>query len=385
MTRIFHGMRFISCDNCSFPSVILDAEVHLFAFIVLHGIQQVKKMDAELTNNLSSGASANASFVVKHLFGLPAVIFSYLLCYLIAIWTICVHSMIVVCFFINRKEAWVQKSKGILCLVLTDLCSGIGFLWLIYVQTRTLVPCLQCILPMGNYMTTQTATNLQVVRLCLNRFFATISTRRRGNDRTFSIISQFVAIYLISFGINSACLFWIKVKEMYIFCNLQLLVDENLQAVCIFMLTVLSVPTMASTSLYFVIILLLRKKNKTVAPEINKARTLPTAEGCVIRRGIDKIPSRHSSAKRGLIVTPKYMNKALVTIGLVMLLNNTALLPFFATLLYQSLHPNETAPIYFWFGSALALQTNSALSPFLYCLRVNVISQAFKNMVKCKK
>ena len=324
-------------------------------------------------NNLSEFSHQD----IENFFNTPYVILTYTLCYGIAVWTVVMHSLILVCFVINRRASWMQKTKGILSLVLTDLGSGIGFMFLVFAQTHIKVDLYACTIPLGNYMTTQLATNLQVLRICVQRCIAVLSSTQRQAEGTLLTVVQFIIIYLLSFAVNAICLKWITVKPVYVVCNLQTLVEDNLQAICIFMLIVLSVPTFASTTIYFIIIQVLRRKSRAVAPVL--AVTTHSATGSNDGSSSDTRPSDQRTT-----AVKKYMSKALTTIGLVLLLNNFALFPFFLTLTYHVFYPGNVASIYIWFGSALALQTNSALSPFVYCLRVKALSKAFKAMITCK-
>lgn len=323
--------------------------------------------------------------LLTNFFNVPYVVVSYVMCYSIAIWTVTVHSLVLLCFFINRQSTWIHKSKGIICLVVTDLCSGVGFLGLVFVQTHTRIGMFACLLSLGNYMTTQLATNLQVLRLCLQRFVAVLSSTRIHAEGTMATTVQFILIYMFSFGVNAVCLNWIKFKNVYNVCNLEGVVEENMQTVCIFMLMVLSLPTIVCDTVYFIIIFQLRKKSRAVAPVLLDIPTPQPAGSTVGKPDVNVSSAEQRFRLSSNVAAKKYFNKAVTTIGLVLLLNNMALFPFFMTLTYHVIRPKAVAPIYVWFGSALVLQLNSALSPFVYCLRVKVIYRAFKNMLICCK
>jgi len=81
----------------------------------------------------------------------------------------------------------------------------------------------------------------------------------------------------------------------------------------------------------------------------------------------------------------KSFGKILSRIGLIVLLNNIASLPYCANLVYHIVNAEkDPAPPYVWSACAILLQMNSALSPFVYCFKGNAIARDFKSMFKCK-
>ena len=142
------------------------------------------------------------------------LVISIVICIMISIWTVVVNGIVILCFYLNRRELWFKRSKGLLFLVLSDLCVGMSFFLLITVQTSNNISFIGCFLPCGLFVCLQLFESLQILRICLNRLSATRMCAQRAQNIKFSrLLPQIGLLMLLSILVCLLFLKWVTTSR----------------------------------------------------------------------------------------------------------------------------------------------------------------------------
>lgn len=310
-------------------------------------------------------------------------VISIFVCYIISCWTMFVNGMLLICIYRNRKVLWMQKTKGISSLIFTDFLSGVNCVIFLSMQLFTSVKVYSCIVVSGSYLSTQVMMSFQILHICLQRLVAVLSKRRCTTESLKSATLRFIVLNFICISCVSIQFIWVQWKAEYTPCNLSTLFGDNMNTVCLYLILVFTIPNTCTTLIYCCVIYLLK----------SKGRIFPRTETNVAQDNIGQIRTRDGQIGRVGGANPqfqRYSRKAIITIGCILVLNNIALAPYLILLSLQSRSSDpHRYPSLFWVVSFLFLQTNSALSPFVYAFRVQQLREKFAEMLTeifcCKK
>ncbi|KAL4229181.1 hypothetical protein ACF0H5_012219 [Mactra antiquata] len=306
-------------------------------------------------------------------------------CYLISIWIIIVHGLFLICFYQNRTATWIRQAVGIITLTFTDFLSGVNLLVFLAVQSGNDVNCYVCLVMSASYLSANFMTSLQILSLCSKRLLAIISRFRRPIESKKITVIQYVIMYVITCGLTALPVIWVQWKPSYAPCSLGSIFGDKTSAVCLFMLTIIATPNIMTTLIYIFVLLKLRTKGRNVQPSLSIPPASTARIPVTMEEGNTPVATITSSANEPTTfsIAQNYFKKAMTTIGLILLLNIVAIIPYTILLSLQSLETNsKTYPSYLWIGSAIFLQINNAFSPFVYGLKIEAIRTAFKKTLK---
>ena len=213
-----------------------------------------------ISTNISDNDSSGASVDV-------AVIFFSSACFIIAIWCVILNGLLVLCFWINKRESWYSHSKNILSITITDLLAGLTILTALMSSMKSNINIYECLVTMGLCLASQTATSLNVLRFCVTRFYSIKQTSIRREHSASIIVAQTLIIWFVSStAVLVPLIFWSENQQVLKRCRWTYLFSTYAREVDLYMLHVLALPTMTTTVLYGILSVKLRQVRNFIHP-----------------------------------------------------------------------------------------------------------------------
>ena len=200
--------------------------------------------DADITNSSNSGVG---------------IIIVSGACFLICLWCVTLNGLLILCFWINKRESWFSHSKNILSIIIIDLFVGLTTLSSLLFSMKTGVNVYECIVAMGLCLSSQTATSLNVLRFCITRFCSIKQTFVKREPSASIIVTQTLIIWLLSSVIVLVPLILRSGKQQVLKrCQWHYLFSVTERDVDLYMFCVLTLPTVTTTFIYGILALKLR-------------------------------------------------------------------------------------------------------------------------------
>ena len=186
---------------------------------------------------------------------------------IICLWIIVLNGLLILCFWINKHESWISHSKNILSITIIDLLVGLTTLLAYLTSMATDINRYECLVSMGSCLASQTSTSLNVLRFCVTRFYAISKNSVKRESPTSMVVVQTIVIWIVSVAIIIIPLtLWSGTELVLKHCTWGYLFPTHRYAVNIYILNLLTIPTLSTTVLYGVMSLKLWKLRNFVHP-----------------------------------------------------------------------------------------------------------------------
>ena len=204
-------------------------------------------------------------------------------CFLICCWVIILNGMVIWGVWVNKNESWFSYSKNILSVTIIDLLVGVTIFLCLLSFSKTNVSIYECVVTTGLCIASQTATSLNVLRFCVIRFYSARRTIVRRESSASVVVLQTLIIWLFSsVVITIPLILWSDKTLIVTRCTWGDLFSSNRRIIDLYMLLVLSLPTLATTLVYGLLIGKLKKTTKIIHPENTRVRSLSGTSQCVL-------------------------------------------------------------------------------------------------------
>ena len=213
-----------------------------------------------ISTNISDKDTSGASVDV-------AVIFFSSACFIISIWCVILNGLLVLCFWINKRESWYSHSKNILSITIIDLLVGLTTLTALMSSMKSNINIYECLVAMGLCLASQTATSLNVLRFCVTRFYSIKQTSIKREPAASIIVAQTLIIWFVSSAVVLVPLIlWSENQQVLKYCQWNFLFVTYVREVDLYMLHVLTLPTLTTTVLYGILSVKLRRVRNFIHP-----------------------------------------------------------------------------------------------------------------------
>ena len=217
-----------------------------------------------MENTTSNNSIVYAVSGVTSSLGMMVVSGAFLI---ICLWTIVLNGLLILCFWINKHESWISHSKNILSITIIDLLVGVTTLMAYVNSATTDINRHECLASMGSCLASQTATSLNVLRFCVTRFYAISKTSVKRESPTSVVVAQTLVIWIVSVPIVVIPLtLWSGTELVLKRCAWGYLFPTHRYVVNIYILNLLTIPTLTTTVLYGVMSLKMWKIRNFVHP-----------------------------------------------------------------------------------------------------------------------
>ena len=187
--------------------------------------------------------------------------------FLICLFCVILNGLLILCFWINKRESWYSHSKNILSIIIIDFLVGLTTLMNFFSSMATDVNIYECLVAMGLSLASQTATSLNVLRFCITRFYSIRQTTVRREPSASVIVIQTLIIWLLSSVIVVVpFILWSEDQLILERCVWHIMFATNEAVVDLYMVNVLTIPTLTTTVLYGILALKLRKIKTSIHP-----------------------------------------------------------------------------------------------------------------------
>ena len=227
------------------------------------------------TNNSVRGLQAISGVSRFSNWGLAIVSGAFVI---ICIWIIVLNGLLILCFWINKHEGWISHSKNILSIIIIDLLVGLTTLMSFLTSMTININRYECLVSMGSCLASQTATSLNVLRFCVTRFYAISKNSLKRESPTSIVVAQTLVIWIVSVAIIIIPLtLWSGTDLVLRHCSWTYLFPTHKYLVNMYILNLLTIPTLSTTLLYGAMSLKLWKIRNFVHPISENTNTTRNA------------------------------------------------------------------------------------------------------------
>ena len=189
------------------------------------------------------------------------------ICYIVCLLILVVNTLILVCFYQNRRTAWFSHSKNIISVVMMDWVVGFTGLYMLSVSAVKHVNLYVCVFSQTLCISSQVGSLLNVFRLCVFRFVSSRTRLVMKESSTKSIIIQTVLVNLASIIVCTLPVFiWVTDETNLNRCSWSRIYKDHVISVNQFMLYVTAIPAFATSALYISLCIYLKRSVALVAP-----------------------------------------------------------------------------------------------------------------------
>ena len=270
--------------------------------------EAVKMVD--VISNLSATTEAITGMTYSAVIILLNVLFS-----LTCLWIILINGLLIVCFWLNRKEAWCSQSKNILSIIIVDMLDGLSTMTWFFVSFKADIDRSVCLTSTALSMATHSAASLNILRVCVTRLRSVRSTSVTHEQSTSKVIIQTILIWLVASALVLVPLgFWTVKQPVLKGCRWTTMFSSNEAYVNTYMLFMIALPTVGTTVFYGLLVRKLRKLTNLVQPTAGPTVKYSARDGIRLKTKVNETLFQATNKAAGNVVKnktetmPKYLN-----------------------------------------------------------------------------